>query len=121
MREGTQSALYKAFVPLPDTTLLDTSTVCMIDGSFLLHRVVWSSGHNFEQICNSYIHYIRSKYYQSAKIVFDGYSDGQKSTKSMERLRRSTKRQSVEIQFSSTMTPTVSQGNCLSNTKNKDR
>ena len=121
MRKGTKSALYKAFKPLPDTTLLDSSTVYVIDGGFLLHRVVWSSGHTFEQICDSYIHYVRSKYNQSATIVFDGYSDGQKSTKSMERLRRSTKKQSVEIQFSSTMTPTVSQVNFLSNAKNKDR
>ena len=44
MRKGTKSTLYNAFHPFQDTTTLDSSTVYVIDGVFLLHRVIWLSG-----------------------------------------------------------------------------
>ena len=96
MRKGTKSSLYKIFKPLVDTKLLNNEVLYVVDGGFLLHRMVWSSGHTFALICKSYTEYILTKYSSSAVVVFDGYPEHYRSTKNMERLRRSLKKKSVE-------------------------
>lgn len=121
LRKGTKSSLYKTFKPLQDATPLDSSAAFVIDGGLLLHRVVWSRGFTFNDICKAYINYTQKKYGPSSYIVFDGYSSEHGGTKAMERLRRSGKKISFEIQFSQAMTPTLSQENFLSNSKNKSR
>lgn len=59
----------------------------------------------------------------TAVVVFDGYSETEVGTKDMERVRRLGKQPApaVEINFNESMVPTVSQGNFLSNSKNKAR
>jgi hypothetical protein len=121
LRKGTKSSLYKAFKPEPDLTILDSCIQYVVDGGFLLHRVVWTKGHTFSHICQSYIEYVQRKYMATAVVIFDGYSDTEIGTKDMEQMRRSEKQSSVEIQFNETMVPTVSQGKFLSNSKNKQR
>ena len=64
---------------------------------------------------------MKSKYGPNVKVVFDGYPEGREGTKSMERLRRAKLKHAVELQFTETMIPTVSQENFLSNDKNKTR
>lgn len=120
MRKGTKSSLYHAFTPIQNSAVQE-SCIFVIDGGFLLHRVVWTTGQTFAGICDTYIEYVRSKYKSTAVVIFDGYLKSGQSTKTMERLRRSNKRHSIEIVFSEQMMPTVTQENFLANTNNKKR
>ncbi|XP_049813759.1 protein hook homolog [Schistocerca nitens] len=111
----------QALFPIPTLTALEPiSRVYMVDGGFLLHRFVWWMGHMFNQIYNSYLYYVPSKHSQGATIMFDGYPVVQKTTKPIERFVRQSKRESMEVKFSSSITPTVLQVNFLSNGKSKD-
>lgn len=121
MRKGTKSALYKAFTPTEQPNL--QGCVYIIDGGYLLHKVVWSRGQPFSSICESYVSYVKSKYKDSAVVVFDGYSEDKtvRGTKHAERARRSRKQASVDFMIDKTMVPTVSQQIFLCNAKNKEQ
>jgi len=93
----------------------------VIDGGFLLHRVVWHQNETFEAICAAYINYVSKHFGSNCIIVFDGYSNLRNSVKTMEQTRRATKTSSPDINFEETMICTVSQENLLSNRNNKIR
>jgi len=68
------------------------NTVYVIDGGFLLHRVVWQTREIFSSILNKYVEYVKKYCNIGATVVFDGYPDDKtKSTKSVERYRREKK------------------------------
>ncbi|XP_057656427.1 uncharacterized protein LOC130893976 [Diorhabda carinulata] len=117
MRKGTKSTLYKAFTPTEKANL--QGCVYVIDGGYLLHKVVWAGGQSFSSICESYISFVKSKYKDSAVVVFDGYP--QEGTKYAERERRSRQQMSVDVMFDKTMIPTMPQEKFLGNMKNKIR
>lgn len=121
MRKGTKSSLYKLFNPAEEEIL--GSCIFVIDGGYLLHRVVWHSGQSFLNICGSYVSFVQNNYKSNAVIVFDGYPDNidGKSTKYAERSRRAQKKNSMEVLFNETMAPIVSQDKFLANSKNKSR
>lgn len=122
MRKSMKSALYNLFSPIEEPTL--TGDVCyVVDGGFLLHKVVWRKGAYFSFICQQYVDYVKKYYKEQAVIVFDGYSDDivKKSTKTAERLRRSTKSIATETLFDEMMQVTVNQEKFLANEKNKSR
>lgn len=121
LRKGTKSTLYKAFKPLTNKQL-SNQIQYVIDGGFLLHRVLWTMNQTFSCIYDNYVEYVKSKYQSNAVIVFDGYPEGQDGgTKSAERIKRSRKLASVDILFDDTMMPTVSKERFLANIKNKNR
>ncbi|KAL4100763.1 hypothetical protein QTP88_020794 [Uroleucon formosanum] len=92
----------------------------VIDGGFLLHRVMWQLNLTFNQIFQLYLSYIRKHFGTNAVIVFDGYNESSTSTKNMERNRR-VKNTSADILFDENMVPTVAQTSFLSNIRNKSR
>lgn len=122
MRKGTKSWLYKVFMPLSNDTLFGNSTH-VIDGGFLLHRVVWHHNQSFAAICTNYVQYVERHYGLNAVIVFDGYpaNAANKNTKSAERLRRSTKQTSADVLFDESMIATFTQASFLANETNKSR
>ena len=61
----------------------------VIDGGYLLRRVVWDKQSTYQEIIQKYINYVES-YYGKCSIVFDGYQDGP-STKDHEHTRRTMK------------------------------
>lgn len=93
----------------------------MIDGGFLLHRVVWHQNETFEAICTAYINYVSKHFGSNCVIIFDGYSNTRNSVKTMGQSRRATKTSSPDINFEDTMIYTVIQENLLSNRNNKIR
>lgn len=120
MRKGTKSSLYKSLKPLNNKELPD-KVQYVIDGGFLLHRVVWPTNALFSSICDKYIQYLNSKY-PKAVVVFDGYpEDAQSGTKTAERLRRSRTHSSADMLFDETMTPPTTKDSFLANPKNKSR
>ncbi|GBO28443.1 hypothetical protein AVEN_103963-1 [Araneus ventricosus] len=122
MRKGTKSSLYKAFKPCSQNFNAESS-VYIIDGGYLLHRVLWNRGSTFSSICDNYVTYVRTKYKSTALVIFDGYPENETigGTKCAERARRTRKQMSSEVMFDETMIPTVSQEKFLANPKNKDR
>ncbi|XP_071574804.1 uncharacterized protein [Temnothorax nylanderi] len=122
LRKSKKSAMYALFQPIEDT--VTSEDVCyVIDGGFLLHKVVWRKGEIFSFISDTYVKYVQKYYGKNAVIVFDGYSEdiAKKSTKTSERLRRSKKPTSADILFEESMSVTMSQEKFLSNEKNKAR
>ena len=120
MRKTKKSSLYESFSPLCDIELGDT--VYVVDGGFLIHRVVWHQHECFTAIIDRYAEYVKKHYKETAIIVFDGYPEKleEKGTKGAERARRmgcATR----EIIFDENMTPTTSQSKFLLNGKNKSR
>ncbi|KYN12193.1 hypothetical protein ALC57_15644 [Trachymyrmex cornetzi] len=121
MRKCVKSTLYKAFEQCSDSINFGNS-IYVIDGGYLLHRVVWNHMESFASICNNYIEFVRIYYKSNAVIVFDGYpEDANKSTKCAERLRRSRKHSSADVLFNDSIIPTISQEKFLANDRNKKR
>lgn len=92
----------------------------VIDGGYLLHRVVWPKPASFSQICDSCIDYIKRHYGPESTIVFDGYNESEYGTKNAEHVRRTNKgKKSVDIVVSDSIFPSSTQSEFLKNTSNK--
>ena len=77
---------------------ITNSSIYVVDGGALLHRVRWSKGMKFSVIAETYVKYLRRNYHKNTTIVFDGYND--KSTKDHEHVRRSSVPQSSNVSIS---------------------
>ncbi|CAD6231375.1 GSCOCG00012225001-RA-CDS, partial [Cotesia congregata] len=88
MRKGTKSSLFNTFTPVERSSNISTSSHFVIDGGFLLHKVIWDRNSSFKDITTKYVKYVQEHFGLSASIVFDGYSDDPDvaGTKSWERL-----------------------------------
>ena len=122
MRKTKKSDLYNAFLPLCDSETVGGDTVYVVDGGFLIHRVVWQQREIFAAILDRYTEYVKKHYKENAIIVFDGYPENvaEKSTKCAERARRLSF-STADIMFDESMPATTSQSKFLSNEKNKSR
>ncbi|GBM26909.1 hypothetical protein AVEN_264758-1 [Araneus ventricosus] len=92
-----KSSLYKAFKPcIQDFNAV--SSVYIIDGRYLLHRVIWNRISTLSSICDNYVTYVRTKYKSIYKsivlVIFDGYPENETvgGTKCSERAKRSRKK-----------------------------
>lgn len=123
MRKGTKTLLYKAFEPLTENLQRSNRHHCIIDGGFLLHKVVWGRIETFDLICQKYVRYVQHNFEGKVAIIFDGYPTDMKlaGTKTSERVRRSRKNQSPEFTFDETTTPKVSQEKFLTSDQNKNQ
>ncbi|GBM55665.1 hypothetical protein AVEN_6854-1 [Araneus ventricosus] len=86
-----------------------TSACYVVNGGFLLHRVLWQAKESFYFILQKYIDYAKKHFNEETTIVFDDYpEDAAKSTKSVERIRRTKKRISGYVIFDESMSATMS-------------
>ncbi|KAG5886900.1 hypothetical protein JTB14_003801 [Gonioctena quinquepunctata] len=122
MRKGTKSLLYNAFEPLTGNFQPGDRHHHIIDGGFLLHKVVWGRVETFDLICKKYVAYVQQHFGETVTIVFDGYPTDMRlaGTKTSERARRSRKNQSPEFTFDETTTPKISQEKFLARDQNKN-
>ncbi|GBO31846.1 hypothetical protein AVEN_85128-1 [Araneus ventricosus] len=109
MRKGTKSSLYKAFKPCTRDFNAE-SGVYIIDGGYLLHRVIQKRSSNFSSICDNYVTYVCTKYKSTALVIFYRYPENETvgGTKCAEWARRTQKQMSSEVMFDETMIRTVS-------------
>jgi len=121
LRKTKKSSLYDILQPIPLESINITNAKYVIDGGFLLHRVIWQMRQTFELICESYITYVEKHFGTDVNIVFDGYENNAKSIKSSERQRRRLHKKCSDVFFESHMIVPVSKENFLSNDKNKMR
>lgn len=114
IRKTNKSALFTCFKPIP--TELDKSNVTyVIDGGFLLHRVIWHQNDTFNSIFNKYIEYLKNHFGSNIIVVFDGYTDNSRNIKA------EVYSVPFEVIFNKTMKVPMSQEKFLSNRSNKNR
>lgn len=119
MRKTQKSKIYQYLEPINYQLVCDNATY-IIDGGFLMHRVVWQKHDTFNIIINKYINYLSNNFGQNTVVIFDGYSDTSKNIKAMEQLRRTAAvSTSCEVHFNESMEVPISQDKFLSNRFNK--
>ena len=91
----------------------------ILDGGTLLHRVPWSRGDTYGDICQQYVRYI-SKHYGTPFVVFDGYLGGP-STKDVVNQKRSVTYVGATVQVLGSMVFKGKREDFLSNKGNKHR
>jgi len=89
----------------------------VLDGGALIHRVPWSNGQTYVDVCNKYVQYVRSRYPGRVTIVFDGYDDNP-STKDCAHMRRNSS-QGQMVTFKPDMEIKLKKDKFLSNPINK--
>jgi len=131
LRKNVKSQLYDEFTSI-SAPEISISVVHVVDGGFLLHKVIWQKNDTIEEISNKYLHYVQNHYAANSFIVFDGYPEVQKtctataeapvtSTKKMERTRRKASEIIPEFNYQSHTKIPFAQEKFLSNEKNKDK
>ncbi|WAR20763.1 hypothetical protein MAR_014737, partial [Mya arenaria] len=91
----------------------------VLDGGSLIHRLPWTQGATFADICNAYTEYI-SKQYNQPIVVFDGYMAGP-SIKDVAHIRRSHGVTSTNVDFKGTTPFRGKKDKFLPNPENKQR
>ncbi|GBN73034.1 hypothetical protein AVEN_44198-1 [Araneus ventricosus] len=89
MRKTQKSAIYDCFQCV-NVEIHNTNTTYIIDGGYLLHRVVWDREEIFDAIFEKYVYYVNRHFGHNVIIIFDGYSDYTKNIKVAEQRRRTT-------------------------------
>ncbi|KYN14791.1 hypothetical protein ALC57_12999 [Trachymyrmex cornetzi] len=132
LRKNTKSDLYDEFVSI-ETLPVSDSIIHVIDGGFLLHKVIWQKNDTIEEIVKKYINYVRSHYAVNSYIVFDGYPEVNKTatttlaasastsigTKQSERSRRNKSANVPTFEYQDISKIPFSQDKFLSNVNNK--
>lgn len=94
----------------------------VVDGGFLLHKVVWQKETTVSTICDGYVKFLKTHYNgRGCTVVFDGYTDTSESTKAAEQSRRYRLRRCVDINVSLESEMKFKQEDFLSNFHNKSQ
>lgn len=121
MRESKKSELYDALKSTAFRLSDLTGCLFVVDGGFLLHKVLWKDKKTFGDIIADYKAFIFNHYSNTTSIIFDGYEESFRSVKSYERFRRVSKKVAPEITFELDMKLTEKKDLFLANEKNKSR
>lgn len=122
MRKNKKSILYELCTPVDENSFAETdSRLYVIDGGFLLHKVIWQKGLSISRICDIYIAYVKKHFNPNATVIFDGYGNQDTNTKTAERFRRSKGQASPDILFEKNTIITTTQEKFLDNETNKVR
>ncbi|GBL74050.1 hypothetical protein AVEN_230959-1 [Araneus ventricosus] len=112
---------YNIFDTVPERPVDNTDNLYFVlDGGFLIHRVVWPKQETFG-VYTTYMSYIKRHYGDEVTIVSDGYTESSVNTKVIERQRRRMKLTSREIIFNESTVLFDPQRQFLSNLANKER
>lgn len=123
MRKGTKSSLYSAFARLDKNIIPGINAFTVVDGGYLLHKVIWHRNDTVRDIVAGYVSYVLNHFGKNTAVVFDGYPENAalRSTKSAERLRRCASLSCSDILFDESTLIKVPQAKLLSNESNKRR
>lgn len=129
LRKNVKAQFYDEFATV-DAPSQSNSVVHVVDGGFLLHKVVWQKNDTVEEIVNKYVHYVRNNYAANSSIIFDGYPENENPdtdtaaanwTKQSERVRRKPVENIPEFQYQLHTRIPFTQQKFLSNKRNKDK
>lgn len=111
-------AIWKLSEPHDCSNIIQGNIQYVLDGGALLHRIPWSHGATYKEICNRYTEYVTRKY-KDAIVVFDGYSTT--NTKDVTHQRRAKGKTSMTVTFTADMPVTTRKEHFLANKENKQR
>lgn len=119
---GIASALLRYFDSklAPTNVLPEGNKHFIIDGGFLLRKVVWQRPALFKDIISQYLKYVQYHYDNNCTIVFDGYNGQKISTKGFEHQRRAKNIQQ-EVNFTIETHVKISQTEFLTHPANKQK
>lgn len=120
LRKNNKSDLYKFFNPVLEPS--NNKRVYIIDGGFLLRKVVWPACRTFSEIFKSYLQYVLKFKTDDTevRIIFDGYDKS--GTKDEERrIREFNKVKCVDVEVEANKNSPVPQEKFLLNRKNKSQ
>ncbi|GBN23037.1 hypothetical protein AVEN_125434-1 [Araneus ventricosus] len=76
---------YNIFDTVPERPVGNTDNLYFVlDGSSLIHRVVWPKQKTFGDVYTTYMSYIKRHYGDEVTVVFDGYTESSVNTKVIE-------------------------------------
>lgn len=109
MRKTQKSAIYDCFEKV-NININNANATYIIDGGFLLHRVVWDNDETFNVIFDKYVQYVRRHFGPEVTVIFDGYDDCTMNVKAAEQRRRTlATSSSSDVLFDELMTVPTSQ------------
>ncbi|GBN76219.1 hypothetical protein AVEN_7583-1 [Araneus ventricosus] len=107
VRKAHKSVFYDLFSIA--TGVHFTSACYVVDGGFLLHRVLWQAKESFSFILKKYVDYAKKHFNEGATTAFYGYpEDAAKSTKEVERIIRTKKHIAGYVMFDESMSVIMS-------------
>ena len=121
MRKTEKAVLYRvieSYAASEQTYPKDS--MCVVDGGYLLRRVVWPQHGTYSDVYSAYVSYVQRHYGTTSYVIFDGYGDVC-STKTVEHNRRAKRVESAEILFTDDMPITIRQDRFLTNGRNNTR
>ncbi|GBO31238.1 hypothetical protein AVEN_104924-1 [Araneus ventricosus] len=108
LRKTRKSIFYDLFST--ETDVHFSSACYVVNGGFLLHRVLWQAKESFSFILKKCVDCAKKDFNEGTTIVFYGYpKDVVKSTKSVERIRLTKKHIAGYVMFDESMSATMSQ------------
>lgn len=127
LRKNVKSQLFDLFTAT--SACNDNEITHVVDGGYLLRKVVWQKNDSLEEIIEKYLSFVQAHYDGNSCIVFDGYPNSNDadlnqqstafSTKTIERLRRQSSSNSPAFELEPHTKITTTQDKFLSNEKNK--
>ena len=120
MRPANKPALAEAIWKLigKGGLVLPSGLKFVLDGGSLLAKKEWKKGETFEEICQSYVYYVHSKYGLRTEVVFDGYPT-EPITKDSTHFRRTKGKQGKLVKFNLNTKLSMTKDKFLLNKENK--
>ncbi|GBM57821.1 hypothetical protein AVEN_22074-1 [Araneus ventricosus] len=110
LRKTRKSVFYNLFSTTTDVNF--TSACYVVDGGFLIHRVLRQAKELFSFILKKYVDYAKTHLNKGTTIVSDGYNEeSAKCTKSVEPIRRTKKHIVDYVMFYKLMSATCPKRN----------
>lgn len=110
-------SLWKLVKGIQDVPVCSSTVQYILDGGALLHRIPWSIGSTWMEICNCYVRYVMEKY-NKAIVVFDGYNSGP-NTKDATHAKRCGPGNAPVVHCLPNLTMQVRKDRFLANSSNK--
>ena len=93
----------------------------VIDGGYLLRKVVWPASVTYGQVCSEYVDYVIRHFGSNSIVVFDGYESLGNNTKFHEQCQRVSTVNAREVIFDLDMEAAANQKKFLAHRSNKSR
>ena len=108
-----------ALVESDESVAQASSVFVVIDGGWLLHKVVWCRNVTMVHVLQQYVTFVRRKYVRNCTVIFDGY--GEANIKDHEHQRRSCGKFCTDVHLRIDTLNKFDQAKFLANEKNKSQ
>jgi len=120
MRKLDKPTLYKRFAAELMSEALPLKSTFVVDGGCTLHKIRWTKGATYADLATHYVTFVKSKFGNNSRVVFDGYPTAP-STKDHEHKRRQSKASKIapRVNLEATKQVMFEREQFMANTQNK--